>query len=191
MTAPVRRIVTGHDAAGNAIIQQDGPPPRVQRIGGEIGPLFYEVWNTQATPAPIDRASGEPPESGIVLAPPKHGTRIRVLDIPPDDPSFAQMTPEQARAHFAEIGAADASSHTGEGSRHAHMHRTETIDYGIVVEGELVLIVDEGETVVRAGDIVIQRGTNHGWANRSGKNCRIVFVLIDGEFTDGLGEPAA
>ena len=191
MTAPFRRIVTGHDAAGNAIIQQDGPPPRVQRIGGEIGPLFYEVWNTKATPAPIDRASGEPPESGIVLAPPKHGTRIRVLDIPPDDPSFAQMTPEQARAHFAEIGAADASSHTGEGSRHAHMHRTETIDYGIVVEGELVLIVDEGETIVRAGDIVIQRGTNHGWANRSGKNCRIVFVLIDGEFTDGLGEPAA
>ena len=191
MTTPFRRIVTGHNATGQAIIQEDGPPPRVQRIGGEIGPMFYEVWNTQATPAPIDRASGEPPESGIVLAPPKTGTRIRVLDIPPDDPSFEQMTPEEARAHFAEIGAADASSHTGEGSRHAHMHRTETIDYGIVVEGELVLIVDEGETVVRAGDIVIQRGTNHGWANRSDKNCRIVFVLIDGQFTDGLGEPAA
>ena len=191
MTTPFRRIVTGHNATGQAIIQEDGPPPRVQRIGGEIGPMFYEVWNTQATPAPIDRASGEPPESGIVLAPPKNGTRIRVLDIPPDDPSFEQMTPEEARAHFAEIGAADASSHTGEGSRHAHMHRTETIDYGIVVEGELVLIVDEGETVVRAGDIVIQRGTNHGWANRSDKNCRIVFVLIDGQFTDGLGEPAA
>lgn len=190
MAAPFRRIVTGHDIAGNAIIQEDCPPPRIQRIGGEIGPMFYEVWNTQATPAPIDRASGEPPESGIVLAPPKNGTRIRVLDIPPDDPSFAQMTPEQARAHFAEIGAADASSHTGKGSRHAHMHRTETIDYGIVVEGELVLIVDEGETVVRAGDIVIQRGTNHGWANRSGKNCRIVFVLIDGKFVDGLGASA-
>lgn len=191
MEAPFRRIVTGHDAGGRAIIQEDGPPPRVQRIGGEIGPMFYEVWNTRATPAPIDRASGEPPESGIVLAPPKHGTRIRVLDIPPDDPSFEQMTPEQARAHFAEIGAADASSHTGEGSRHAHMHRTETIDYGIVVEGELVLIVDEGETIVRAGDIVIQRGTNHGWANRSGKNCRIVFVLIDGAFTEGLASTSA
>lgn len=187
MTVPFRRIVTGHDAAGKAIIQEDGPPPRVQRIGGEIGPMFYEVWNTRATPAPIDRASGEPPEDGIILAPPRSGTRIRVLDIPPDDPSFAQMTPEQARAHFAEIGAGDASSHTGEGSRHAHMHRTETVDYGIVIEGELVLIVDEGETVVRPGDIVVQRGTNHGWANRTDRNCRIVFVLIDGEFTDGLG----
>ena len=186
MQAPFRRIVTGHNAEGKAIIQEDGPPPRVQRIGGEIGPMFYEVWNTQATPAPIDHASGEPHEEGIVLAPPKNGTRIRVLDIPPEDDKVRELTPEEARAHFEEIGAADASSHSGDGSRHAFMHRTQTVDYGIVLEGELVLIVDEGETVVRQGDIVIQRGTNHGWANRSGKNCRIAFILIDGEFTGGL-----
>ena len=81
-----------------------------------------------------------------------------------------------------------ASSHTGEGSRHAFMHRTETVDYGIVLDGELVLIMDLGETIVRAGDIVIQRGTNHGWANRSDRNCRIAFILIDGKFDDELGE---
>lgn len=186
MEAPFRRIVTGHDPAGNAIIQEDGPPPRVQRIGGPTGPVFYEVWNTRATPAPIDRASGEPEEAGIILAPPRNGTRIRVLDIPPDDESLESITPEEARAHFAEIGAPEASSHSGDGSRHAHMHRTETIDYGIVLEGEIVLIVDEGEAIARAGDIVVQRGTNHGWANRSGRNCRIAFVLIDGVFADGL-----
>jgi hypothetical protein len=180
--APVRRVVTGHDARGRAVILQDGAVPRVQRIGGVHGPLFHEVWNTRATPAPIDAASGEPPEDGIQLAPPPGGTRIRVLDIPPEDASLASVTPEQARAHFAEVGAAAASSHAASGSRHAFMHRTETIDYGIVLEGELTLILDEGETVVRAGDIVIQRGTNHGWANRSGRNCRIVFVLIDGEY---------
>lgn len=183
---PVRRVVTGHDCNGNAIIQEDGPVPRLQRIGGSTGPLFQEVWNTCATPAPIDADSGEPTEEGIILAPPKNGTRIRVLDIPPDDASLGSMTPEQARAHFAEIGAADASSHSGEGSRHAHMHRTETIDYGIVLEGEIVLIMDEGETTVRTGDIVIQRGTNHGWANRSNKDCRIAFILIDGEFDGSL-----
>jgi uncharacterized cupin superfamily protein len=66
------------------------------------------------------------------------------------------------------------------------MHRTESIDYGIVLEGEITLIVDEGETTVRAGDSVVQRGTNHGWANRSGRNCRIAFILIDGVFADGL-----
>lgn len=184
--APIRRVVTGHDASGRAIIQEDGIVPRIQKIGGDTGPMFYEVWNTRATPAPIDPASGEPPEEGIILAPPKNGTRIRVLDIPPDDPSFAEMTPEEARAHFAEIGAADASSFEGQESRHAHMHRTETVDYGIVIEGELVLIMDEGETTVRAGDIGVQRGTNHGWANRTDRNCRIAFILIDGEFSEEL-----
>jgi hypothetical protein len=184
--SPVRRIVTGHDSQGRAVFLEDGPVPRVQRIGGPKGPLFFEVWNTRATPAPIDRAAGEPAESGIQLAPPKNGTRIRVLDIPPEDEAIDALTPEQARAHFAEVGAGDASSHTGTGSRHAYMHRTETIDYGIVLEGELTLVLDVGETIVRAGDIVVQRGTNHGWANRSGRNCRIAFILIDGTFQEDL-----
>ena len=183
---PTRRIVTGHDENGRAIIQEDGPVPRFQRIGGDTGPMFHEVWNTRATPVPIDAASGEPDEAGIQLAPPPNGTRIRVLDIPPDGDNLKDLTPDQARAHFAEIGAGDASSHTGAGSKHAHMHRTETIDYGIVLEGEIVLIVDEGETTVRAGDIVIQRGTNHGWANRTDCNCRIAFILIDGVFDEKL-----
>ena len=186
MQNAVRRVVTGHDAEGRAIIQEDATVPRVQRIGGEIGPLFHEVWNTVATPAPIDAASGEPPEEGIVLAPPKHGTRIRVLDIPPEGDGVRGMTPEQAKAHFAEIGAGAASNAARPGAKHALMHRTETIDYGIVLEGELVLIMDEGETTVRAGDIVIQRGTNHGWANRSDQNCRIAFILIDGKFDESV-----
>ena len=184
MEAPFRRIVTGHDSEGRAIIQEEGPPPRVQRIGGDTGPMFYEVWNTRATPAPIDRASGEPGEEGIILAPPKNGTRIRVLDIPPEGDNLKDLTQEEREAHFAEVGAAGA---VAKNARHAYMHRTETVDYGIVLEGEIVLIMDEGETLVRAGDIVVQRGTNHGWANRSDRNCRIAFILIDGRFEDGLG----
>jgi mannose-6-phosphate isomerase-like protein (cupin superfamily) len=182
----VRRVVTGHDSDGKAIIQEDGAVPRVQRVGGEIGPLFHEVWNTRATPAPIDADSGEPHEEGIVLAPPKNGTRIRVLDISPEGDRLENLSEEDRRAHFAEIGAADAVAGGAAAQRHAFMHRTETIDYGIVIEGELVLIMDEGETTVRAGDIVIQRGTNHGWANRSDRNCRICFVLIDGAFEETL-----
>src|SRR6185295_7039554 len=103
--ASVRRVVTGHDADGKAIIQEDGAVPRVQRIGGAHGPLFHEVWNTRGAPAPIDHGSGEPPEEGIQLAPPSNGTRIRVLDIPPEHESIHALTPEQARAHFAEVGA--------------------------------------------------------------------------------------
>lgn len=185
MPEPFRRVVTGHDAEGRAIIQSNAPPERVKTLAGG-GPTFYEVWNTRETPARIDRASGEPPEDGILLTPPSNGTRIRVLDIPPETPETSQQDPAHARALFAQVGAESASTNTGR-ARHPHMHRTETIDYGIVLQGEITLLVDVGEVTVRAGDIVVQRGTNHGWANRSGKNCRIAFILIEGEFVDGLG----
>jgi mannose-6-phosphate isomerase-like protein (cupin superfamily) len=180
-----RRVVTGHDSEGRAIIQSDSPPERVRTIAGPGGPTFYEIWNTRETPARIDRASGEPSEEGIILSPPRGGTRIRVLDIPPETSETANLDAAKARAQFAEIAAESASTNRGD-ARHPHMHRTETIDYGIVLEGEITLLVDIGEVTVRAGDIVVQRGTNHGWANRSGKNCRIAFILIDGEFVDGL-----
>lgn len=183
---PFRRIVTGHNAQGKAIIIEEGPPSRIQRIGGETGPMFYEVWSTSQTPALIEPVAGEPHEESIQLAPPTNGTRIRVLDIPPDDISFETMTAEERIAHFEEIGAGDAVADGGNSERHAHMHKTETVDYGIVLEGEIVLIMDEGETYCKAGDIIIQRGTNHGWANRSEKNCRIVFILIDGKYSPEL-----
>jgi mannose-6-phosphate isomerase-like protein (cupin superfamily) len=185
MSRPFLRIVTGHDSAGKAIIQSAAPPTRVRVIGKGIGPTFYEVWNTREMPALIDRASGEPFEAQLSLPPPRHGTRIRVLDIPPETESMSQVDQTQAQALFAEIGAAGASTHAGPGT-HPHMHRTQTIDYGIVLDGEITLLVDEGEVLVQAGDIVVQRGTNHAWANRSGRPCRIAFILIDGQFTDGL-----
>ena len=138
MTKPFRRVVTGHDDAGRAIIQSDAPPERV-KVLSDNGPTFYEVWNTRDTPAPIDRRSGEPPEAQLTLAPPPRGTRIRVLDIPPETPEMLQMDAKTARKHFAEIGAAGASTHSDIQSRHPHMHRTQTIDYGIVLEGEITL----------------------------------------------------
>jgi len=184
---PPRRIVTGHDANGKAIIQEDGLPPRAEKIGGDIGPWFYEVWNTTETPAIIDANSGEPDEANIILAPPKNGTRIRVLDIPPDGDNFENLSAEEAGALFSEIGAGEASVHAkGTNTKHAIMHKTETVDYGIVLDGEIVLIMDEGETLCRTGDIIIQRGTNHAWANRSDKTCRIAFILVDGTFAEDL-----
>jgi|SRR5271165_2981064 len=185
MLKPVRRIVTGHNGKNRSAIQSDGIPARVQTLSGN-GPTFYEIWNTQESPARIDRAGGELHEDGLRLAPPHNGTRIRVLDVLPEGRDANAVDAAAARAHFAEIGAADASTHNAPGSRHPFMHRTESIDYGIVLQGEITLIMEEGETLVRAGDIVIQRGTNHAWANRSGRLCRIAFVLIDGKFDDEL-----
>lgn len=185
MVKAVRRIVTGHDLRGRSIVQEDGPPDRVATLGGESGTTFHEVWNTRSTPAPIDRASGEPAEPGIALLPPAGGTRIRILDIPPDDGLVAALPREAVKALFEAIGAGHALA---KDPPHPLMHRTETIDYGIVLEGELVLILDDSETIVRAGDIIVQRGTSHAWANRSGTDARIAFVLIDGRFEEGLGD---
>ena len=183
MGRAVRRIVTGHDSRGRSIVQEDGPPARAVTLGGDSGTTFHELWNTRSSPAPIDPASGEPAEPGISLLPPPGGTRIRILDIPPDDGSVAALPREAVKALFEAIGA----GHTlPEDPPHPLMHRTETIDYGIVLEGELVLILDEAETIVRAGDVVVQRGTSHAWANRSGANARIAFVLVDGRFEPEL-----
>ena len=78
MSHPLRRIVTGHDDAGNAIVVSDAPPARAQQVGGPGDPTFFEVWSTRESPALIDRRSSEPAENGLVLAPPANGTRIRV-----------------------------------------------------------------------------------------------------------------
>lgn len=174
---PIRRIVTGHDSDGTAIIVSDGPVTRIHDDLGEEGLVFQEIWHTTETPALIDRHQTEADESGLVLAPPKNGVRLRVLDIPPEAEG-ADM-----EAVFENIGATDAKQ---ESERHRSFHRTRTIDFGIVLAGEIVLLMDEGEAVVGPGDIVVQRGTNHGWMNRSDTPCRVAFVLIDGEYTDGL-----
>jgi mannose-6-phosphate isomerase-like protein (cupin superfamily) len=177
LTGPVRRIVTGHDASNTAIIVADGPTSRIFDNLGEAGLVFQEIWNTTETPAVIDRDRREADEPALVLAPPRNGVRIRVLDIPPEAED-ADMA-----AVFENVGAADARV---DSDRHRSFHRTETIDFGIVLSGEIVLMMDEGETTVRQGDIVIQRGTNHGWVNRTNQPCRIAFILIDGQYADGL-----
>lgn len=174
---PVRRVVTGHDADNKSIIVADGPPARIFDNLGQVGLVFQEIWNTTQTPAPIDRDRSEADEDGLVLAPPTNGVRIRVLDIPPDTPD------ENLDEVFENIS---ASHEQVSSDRHPSFHRTETVDFGIVLSGEIVLLMDEQETTVGPGEIVVQRGTNHGWANRTDTPCRIAFILIDGVFTDGL-----
>lgn len=185
MSGSFRRIVTGHDAEGHARVASDGAPAHIVQVGGPAGATFYEVWHTRETPAVIDRHSNEPTESSLVLAPPKGGTRIRVIDFPPEGEEIRQMDEAGAREAFDSMSGG-AASRFKQGAPHPLMHRTQSVDYGIVLEGEMVLVLDREETTLRAGDIVVQRGTNHAWSNRSGRRCRMAFVLIDGQFTDGL-----
>jgi oxalate decarboxylase/phosphoglucose isomerase-like protein (cupin superfamily) len=86
---------------------------------------------------------------------------------------------------FKAMGNENASTF-GQNHRHPFMHRTETIDYAVVLEGEIVMLLDDQDVHLKAGDVVVQRGTNHAWSNRSDKPCKMLYVLIDGEFDEEL-----
>jgi mannose-6-phosphate isomerase-like protein (cupin superfamily) len=180
----IRRIVTGHDATGKAIITEDCPLPHVVALAAVPGTLFHEVWATEASPARVGNGA-DPTLGPLVLPPPKHGSRIRVVDIPPDTADFLEHGAGRMEEAFTEIGDASASTVRTD-SPHPLMHRTESIDYGMVLQGEITLVLDDSEVQLLQGDVVIQRGTNHAWANRSGKMCRMLFILIDGKYDTEL-----
>lgn len=185
----IHRVVTGHAADGRAIVIENGPLPTVVSLEAIPGTVFHEVWSTDRTPAVIDNGA-DPTVGPIRLPPPSNGTRIRFVDMPPDTEDYLAHGAERMAAAFSAIGDAAASTVQAD-SPHPLMHRTETIDYGIVIEGEAVLVLDDSEVPLRAGSVVIQRGTNHAWANRSGKVCRMAFILVDGAYEAPLQEALA
>ena len=157
-----RRVVTGHDADLRSVVLSDGPVP-VCRTIAESGVTFHEVWHTPRSPAPITREEPDPTARDVRVAPDPGGTVIRMIDFEP--------------------------GHLREGLQ-SPMHRTESVDYGIVLAGEMVLVLTDSEVALRTGDIVIQRGTDHAWANRSDRPARMAFILIDGRFSDDLDLPS-
>jgi mannose-6-phosphate isomerase-like protein (cupin superfamily) len=176
----IHRVVTAHNASGKAIATSNGPLPTVVEIAAIPGTIFHEVWCTEGSPAPVD--NGADPSTGpLMLPPPKQGTRMRFVDIPPDTPELLAHGAAKMHDAFSQIGDVKASTVTAD-SPHPLMHRTETVDYGIVIEGELTLVLDDSEVQLKPGSVVIQRGTNHAWANRSGKSCRMLFILLDGRY---------
>ena len=172
---PIHRVVTGHDARGRAVLASEGPLPTVVEIAAVPGTVFHEVWCTAGSPAPVDNGP-DPTTAALMLPPPPHGTRIRFVDIPPDTPELLAHGAARMQAAFTQIGDRNASTVKAD-SPHPLMHRTETVDYGVVIDGELTLVLDEGEVLLRPGSVVVQRGTNHAWANRTDRIARVLFVL--------------
>ena len=181
----IRRVVTGHDKNGKAIVLSDGPVPTVHSNPIRPGQLSFEVWKTHAAPVPIAAEEAEPTTGPRSLQPPRNGNVFRISVVPPETAETRKLTPEQAQELFRKSGAGEASTF-GKGGSHPMMHRTETVDYAVVLEGEIILILDDGEVQLKAGDVVIQRGTSHAWSNRSGKTVKMLYVLIDGDFTREL-----
>ena len=121
----------------------------------------------------------------LILPPPTGGTRFRFVDIPPDHEYLHKLSPDDLKATFKEIGDDKAGTSSAE-SKHPLMHRTETIDYGIVISGTITLILDDEEVEVGENSVIIQRGTNHAWSNRTDHVCRIAFILIDANYDTQL-----
>ncbi len=186
---PIHRVVTGHDADGKAIVASNGPLPTVVELSTIPGTVFHEVWATSGTPAPVDNGA-DPSTEPLMLPPPKQGTRMRFVDIPPDTPEFLAHGAARMKQAFSQIGDEKASTVKAD-SPHPLMHRTESIDYGIVMEGEMTLVLDDSEVLLKPGSVVVQRGTNHAWANRSGKPCRMLFVLVDGRYDPAIASALA
>ena len=170
----IRRIVTADDAGGKSRIAEDAPARAIRTVPERPGYRAVNVWRTSQTPASIEDPDSTAKHEGIL--PPKGGSILRVIDFPPE-PKDAAERDRRIKATFGGI----YKDATHDGRKHPGMHRTDTVDYAIVLEGEIWSVMDEGETLMRAGDILIQRGTNHAWANRSDKTARIAFVLIDGK----------
>lgn len=173
----VRRIVTGHDSKGRSIFVSDASSPHVMALQGIPTFGVTEIWKTDSMPAD-NRAAKDPCKVPAQLAPPKRGTVVRVVEFPPDKRWIKSADRDKAFASMGSSGA-QALAHDASASRHPMMHRTQTIDYAIVLAGEIWALMDSDETKMKAGDILVQRGTNHAWSNRSNKPCLVAFVLID------------
>ena len=173
---PIRRVVTADDVKGNSRIVEDAPAGSVRNVPGRPGYRAVNVWRTEHTPAKITAGDSVEKHQGIL--PPRNGTILRIIDFPPE-PRDEDELRRQLDSTFG--GIYRDAAHDKRAGKHPGMHRTETVDYAIVLEGEIWAVMDEGETLLRTGDVLIQRGTNHAWANRSSATARIAFVLIDGE----------
>lgn len=139
------------------------------------------IWCTASTPADTDAGDESFRLQGV--APPANGTVLRIIDIPPES-TDPEVTRKQIQATFGNVFS-DAHRDDAGVKKHPGMHRTSTVDYALVLQGEVVAVMDNDETTLRAGDVLVQRGTNHAWANRSGEIVRIAFVLIDGKASGG------
>jgi hypothetical protein len=171
MTWRVRRVLTGHDAQGRSTFIADGPAPNVKEMSAMPGLALTDLWETKGAPADNsgDKDNADRP---VHLEPPKNGTILRIVEFPPDS---AWRGGTDGKDGFKSIGAGHAQDRH---SADPMMHKTSTVDYIIVLKGEIYAIMETGEKLLKAGDILVQRGTNHSWSVRTSEPCIVAAVLV-------------
>jgi hypothetical protein len=174
MRQPVRRVVTGHDASGRSVFIMDGAAPHVYcRSPGSA--IVTELWETRSSPADSSSAA-ETTDHQFRLPPPKSGTVFRIIEYPPDKERLAAL---EAQRREPDEGSGHGAAFDRSKPRHPGFHKTNSVDYAIVLAGEIHALLDEGEVRLTAGDVLVQRGTNHAWSNRTDEPAVLAFVLVD------------
>lgn len=159
MAAAIRRVVTGHDETGKSVVLSDGPPPQHHAMQGHgVGADLVEIWSTtDVVPKLTSKEAAEPNARPFTIMP-VSGHLLRIIDIYP----------------------------LKDGGSRTVMHRTRTLDYVVVLQGEATLILTDSEVVLGEGSVAVQRGTDHAWENRSDSVARMAFFHIDAEFSPEL-----
>ncbi len=168
----VRRVITGHDAGGASVFIEDGMAPNVKEMASMPGLALTDLWETSGAPA-SNEGGKDAASRPVRLEPPKNGTILRIVEFPPDS---AWRSGADGKAAFKSIGAGHAQDRS---SGDPMMHKTGTVDYIIVLKGEIYAVLEKGETLLRAGDILVQRGTNHSWSVRGSEPCIVAAVLVN------------
>jgi len=168
----VRRVVTKIDASGKAVVMFDSAVPlKSLRSPNPAG----EMWVTDKSPPDFSWTSDRA-ETKVGLTPPKNGTVFRIVDFVPTTAAIAGLPLDT----MMKVVGADAPA-KGLPPKHSMMHRTRSVDYAIILAGEIDMMLDEGEVHLKAGDVVVQQATNHAWINRGKEPCRVAFILMDSQ----------
>ena len=176
---PVRRIVVIDENDKSRAIA-DGPSPDVRTDPARPGFASTRIWVTDRSPARI-KGVRETVQMPHTLEPPPGGSVCRVVTFPPDDAFKGKVGAKEVQAYFAAMGSPGASTYAA-AAPHPYMQKTRTLDFCLVLEGEITLVLDTEEVQLKAGDTVVQRGTNHAWSNRSSAPCVIAFSSHDARY---------
>lgn len=173
----MRRIVTANNAKGESYIVSDGisnidiPMPEI-----DARFKFYNLWTTDSMPV-VNQGIDPVVDGYVSTTPPANGSMFRIVNYPPEQillDKINKMSIQELKDFENKIGIKLSLD-----DKHPLMHWTKSIDFGIVLSGEIFLVLDEQEILLKPMDTVIQRGTSHAWSNRSDNDCVMAYVLLD------------